>query len=75
MINRLVKLKDKSIIPKWFLRQSGRHIPEYFSIRDKHKNFIDYSPAPWDGNPLSMKANEIVNFKADGFNIIIPASG
>ncbi|RPF73860.1 MAG: hypothetical protein CBE49_003635 [Rickettsiales bacterium TMED289] len=34
-------------------------------IKIDDKNFIDYSPAPWDGNPLSMKANEIVNFKAD----------
>ena len=24
------------------LRQAGRHIPEYFSIRNKHNNFIDF---------------------------------
>ena len=24
------------------MRQAGRHIPEYFSIRKKHKNFIDF---------------------------------
>ena len=23
-------------------RQAGRHIPEYFLIRNKHKNFIDF---------------------------------
>ncbi|MFL2821801.1 MAG: uroporphyrinogen decarboxylase [Candidatus Puniceispirillales bacterium] len=28
--------------PKWFLRQSGRHIPEYFSIRNKHRSFINF---------------------------------
>ena len=28
-------------IPLWFLRQSGRHIPEYFEIRSRAKNFID----------------------------------
>ena len=42
MINRLFKSKDNKIIPKWFLRQAGRHIPEYFAIRKKHKNFIDF---------------------------------
>ena len=42
MINKLIKSRDCDIKPKWFLRQSGRHIPEYFSIRNKHNNFIDF---------------------------------
>ncbi len=42
MISNLIKTKDKRIKPKWFLRQAGRHIPEYFSIRNKHNNFIDF---------------------------------
>ena len=42
MISKLVKSRDCDIKPKWFLRQSGRHIPEYFSIRNKHNNFIDF---------------------------------
>tara|TARA_B100000900_G_scaffold399001_1_gene401027 strand:- start:57 stop:1073 length:1017 start_codon:yes stop_codon:yes gene_type:complete len=42
MISKLLKLKDSKIKPKWFLRQAGRHIPEYFSIRNKHANFIDF---------------------------------
>lgn len=42
MINKLIKTKRNDIKPKWFLRQAGRHIPEYFSIRKKHDNFIDF---------------------------------
>ena len=42
MINKLIESKNNKIRPKWFLRQSGRHIKEYFTIRDKHKNFIDF---------------------------------
>ena len=42
MINKLIKTKDNKLKPKWFLRQSGRHIPEYFSIRNKHKSFIEF---------------------------------
>ena len=42
MISKLVKSRNNNIKPKWFLRQAGRHIPEYFFIRNKHNNFIDF---------------------------------
>ena len=42
MINKLYETKDYNIKPKWFLRQSGRHIPEYFNIRNKHNTFINF---------------------------------
>ena len=62
MINKLIKLKDNKIKPKWFLRQAGRHIPEYFSIRNKHDNFIDFcldEKSIFDVTILPLKYYEI----------------
>ncbi len=42
MISKLVYSKDCKVKPKWFLRQAGRHITEYYTIRNRHKNFIDF---------------------------------
>ena len=42
MISELIEKKNFYKKPKWFLRQAGRHIPEYFSIRNKHKDFIEF---------------------------------
>ena len=33
---------EKCDVPIWFLRQAGRHIPEYFEIRKKENNFIKF---------------------------------
>ena len=33
---------NNSNVPIWFLRQSGRHIPEYFKLRNQEDNFIDF---------------------------------
>ena len=33
---------ENSGVPIWFLRQAGRHIPEYFEIRKKETNFIKF---------------------------------
>ena len=62
MINKLIKLKDNKIKPKWFLRQAGRHIPEYFSVRNKHDNFIDFcldEKSIFDVTILPLKYYEI----------------
>ena len=34
--------KSNSKIPIWFLRQAGRHIPEYFELRNQTDNFINF---------------------------------
>ena len=39
--------KDEySKVPVWFLRQAGRHIPEYFEIRKQASNFIEFCLNP-----------------------------
>ena len=40
IIETLKNKKDN--VPVWFLRQAGRHIPEYFKIREKENNFIKF---------------------------------
>ena len=42
MISNLINTKNSNLKPKWFLRQAGRHIPEYYSIRNRHSNFIEF---------------------------------
>ena len=38
--------ENNSQVPIWFLRQAGRHIPEYFDLRKKADNFINFCLNP-----------------------------
>ena len=42
--NLIYKLfnREKTKVPLWFLRQAGRHIPEYYEIRKKEYNFVEF---------------------------------
>ena len=35
-------VNKKCDVPIWFMRQAGRHIPEYFEIKKKEKDFIKF---------------------------------
>ena len=41
-ILNVFKNKKVNQTPIWFLRQAGRHIPEYFTIRSQSSSFIDF---------------------------------
>ena len=45
VLNCLTNKKYKGT-PVWFMRQAGRHLPEFKNIRDKNPNFISKKATP-----------------------------
>ena len=42
MLLRTIKNKDKSYKPIWLMRQSGRHLKKYNTLRKKHSDFMSF---------------------------------
>ena len=57
-LHTLVKKKT----PIWFMRQAGRYLPEYRSIRKKEKNFLDLCFNPDLAAEISLQPIKRFNF-------------
>ena len=56
-------LKGKNL-PIWFMRQAGRYLPEYQTIRKKNKNFINFCLNIKDATKVSLQPIERYNLDA-----------
>ena len=45
-ILKVLKGQTLDITPIWMMRQAGRHLPEYLSVRETAKDFIDFCFTP-----------------------------
>jgi uroporphyrinogen decarboxylase len=45
-ILRVLRGERVDPVPVWFMRQAGRHLPEYMEVRATAKNFIDFCFSP-----------------------------
>jgi uroporphyrinogen decarboxylase len=54
----------KKNLPIWFMRQAGRYLPEYQTIRKKNKNFINFCFNIKDATKVSLQPVERYNLDA-----------
>ncbi|MEM7617651.1 MAG: uroporphyrinogen decarboxylase, partial [Pseudomonadota bacterium] len=56
--------KKTSQIPIWLMRQAGRYLPEYRSIRRQNKNFLDMCYSPEVAYEITMQPIKRFDFDA-----------
>ena len=56
--------KNNKIIPKWFMRQAGRYLPEYMEVRNGCKNFLDLCYTPKKACEVTIQPLDRFNFDA-----------
>lgn len=45
----------QDVPPIWFMRQAGRHLPEYLKVRESAKDFIDFCLSPEKATEVTLQ--------------------
>ena len=66
MSNKILSclIKKEKNLPIWFMRQAGRYLPEYQSLRKKNKNFINFCKNPKDIQKATLQPIKRFNVDA-----------
>ncbi len=60
----LLNKNSPSKIPVWFMRQAGRYLPEYMTIRSQHPEFLSLVYHPQNATRVTMQPVERYNMDA-----------